>query len=253
MFCRAGKILPFWINELQIASPHIDGRLKRHQLRGSRFPVFYSPGRPLREEKPSATFAIFLSISIVMATTDSVSNPPSQSQLVDTNPLPAWVNPDWDRLLQVVPSGGSFRSKAISLVDLPAGSLFARLTGINAQTPQSYSTTQAARDLHVELNSNIHFTNHSCDPTLEWHMDKFDIYVRRDRDLKKGDMLCFFYPSTDWTLAQPFDCWCGAPEGVCCGRIEGAEKMSEEVLNRYWLNTYIRELLEERRQREQKA
>ena len=48
----------------------------------------------------------------------------------------------------------------------------------------------------------------------------FEIRVKRDRPLKKGDMLSFFYPSTDWTLAQPFDCWCGAAE-KCCGRIEG--------------------------------
>lgn len=33
--------------------------------------------------------------------------------------LPAWVNPDWDRLLEVKTSGGSFRSWAASKVDLP--------------------------------------------------------------------------------------------------------------------------------------
>lgn len=88
---------------------------------------------------------------------------------VPLNLLPAWVNPDWDRLLEVKTSGGSFRSWAESKVDLPPGALFARLTGINQQLPQSYSTTQAGRDLHVELDSNIHFTNHSCDPSLEWH------------------------------------------------------------------------------------
>ena len=173
---------------------------------------------------------------------------PSSSEAEICNLLPAWVNPDWDRLLTVRTSGGSFRSSAISIVDLPPGALFARLTGIHAQTPQSYSTTQAGPNLHVELNSNIHFTNHSCAPTLEWHMDKFEIRVNRERALKKGDELSFFYPSTDWTLAQPFDCWCGAAEGVCCGRIEGAGRMDEGVLGRYWLNGYIRKLLEERRE-----
>ena len=164
---------------------------------------------------------------------------------IKENLLPAWVNPDWDRLLEVKTTGGSFRSWAESKVDLPSGALFARLTGINQQLPQSYSTTQAGRDLHVELNSNIHFTNHSCDPTLEWHMDKFDIYVKKDRPLKKGDKLTFFYPSTEWTLDQPFDCWCGADN--CCGRIEGAGDMDEQVLRKYWLNDYIVELLAEQK------
>lgn len=76
--------------------------------------------------------------------------------------LPAWVNPDLDRLMVVKSAGGSFRSWAESLVDLPAGALFARITGVTATTPPSYSTTQAGRDLHLELNSNIHFVNHSC-------------------------------------------------------------------------------------------
>ena len=166
----------------------------------------------------------------------------------DQDLLPAWVNPDWDRLLQVKRSEGSFRSSAASKVDLPPGALFARLTGIHQERYQSYSTVQAGRDLHIELNSNAVFVNHSCDPTLEWQMDSFEVRVRRDRPLKKGETLSFFYPSTEWTFAQPFDCWCGAGEGKCCGRIEGAEKMDEVVLRRYYLNRHIEELLTERKE-----
>ena len=161
--------------------------------------------------------------------------------------LPAWVNPDWDRLVQVRNSEGSFRSWAESKVDLPPGALFARLTGINQHWPPDYLTTQAGRDLHVELNSIIRFANHSCDPTLEWDMKDFEIRVRRDRPLIKGDSLTFFYPSTEWKMVQPFDCWCGAGEGRCCGRIEGAATMDEELLRRYWLNVHIEELLAERK------
>jgi len=176
------------------------------------------------------------------------SEPSATSTEQPQNLLPAWVNPDWDRLLSVQTSRGSFRSRAISKVDLPPSALFVRLTGIHQQNPPSYSTTQAGRDLHVELNSNIHFTNHSCDPSLEWHMDVFEIRVRRDRALKKGDILSFFYPSTEWTLAQSFDCWCGAGEGRCCGKIVGARDMDEEVLRRFWLNGYIEEMLAERKE-----
>lgn len=160
--------------------------------------------------------------------------------------LPAWVNPDLDRLLVVKTAGGTFRSWAESLVDLPAGALFARITGVTATWPPSYSTTQAGRDLHVELNSNIHFVNHSCAPTLEWDMERMEIRVVRGRDLKKGDMLSFFYPSTEWVLAQPFDCWCGAGEGKCFKRVEGAATMDPQRLREYWLNGYIEELLQER-------
>ncbi|TLD07947.1 hypothetical protein PspLS_12170 [Pyricularia sp. CBS 133598] len=160
--------------------------------------------------------------------------------------LPAWVNPDLDRLMVVKTAGGSFRSWAESLVDLPAGAMFGRITGVTAVSPPSYSTTQAGRDLHVELNSKIHFVNHSCAPSLEWDMERMEMRVNRDRPLKKGDMLSFFYPSTEWILAQPFDCWCGAGEDKCFGRIEGAGKMDPARLKEYWLNGYIEEMLKEK-------
>ena len=169
------------------------------------------------------------------------------------NLLPAWVNPDRDRLLEVRTSEGSFRSGVAAKFDLPPGALFARITGIHLQSLQNYRTAQAGRDLHVELNSDIYFTNHSCDPTLERHMEKFEIRVRSDRALKEGEMLSFFYPSTEWTMAQAFDCWCGAGEGKCYKRIDGAGKMDEAVLKRYWLNGYIEELLAERKEGDRKS
>jgi hypothetical protein len=47
-------------------------------------------------------------------------------------------------------------------------------------------------------------------------------------------------------MAQPFDCWCGAGEGKCFGRVEGAIKMDPERLGKYWLNGYIKEMVEEK-------
>lgn len=54
----------------------------------------------------------------------------------------------------------------------------------------------------------------------------------------------FFYPSTEWYMAQPFDCLCGTP--TCRGRIAGARDMTLAQLDGLWLNGHIRELLEER-------
>ena len=62
--------------------------------------------------------------------------------------------------------------------------------------------------------------------------------------LKEGDELSFFYPSTEWDMAQPFDCLCGAKE--CRGKISGAKDMPAEVLKKYWLSSHIQELLEEK-------
>lgn len=44
-------------------------------------------------------------------------------------------------------------------------------------------------------------------------------------------------------MAQPFACWCGAGEGVCIGRVEGASKLDVARLEGYWINEYIKEML----------
>ncbi len=62
--------------------------------------------------------------------------------------------------------------------------------------------------------------------------------------LRPGSELTFFYPSTEWTMAQPFACFCGTRS--CKGRIAGASAMSAEQLRGMWLNGFIREMLEER-------
>lgn len=57
-------------------------------------------------------------------------------------------------------------------------------------------------------------------------------------------LLKFFYPSTEWHLAQPFSCLCKTRS--CRGTISGARDMSSPQLDGYWLNQHIRELLAER-------
>lgn len=34
------------------------------------------------------------------------------------------------------------------------------------------------------------------------------------RDIQPGDELSFFYPSTEWEMAQGFECKCGAKVGI---------------------------------------
>lgn len=47
-------------------------------------------------------------------------------------------------------------------------------------------------------------------------MQRWEVRVSEDGEgLKEGDELTFFYPSTEWSMAQPFDCLC---KGVMKGR-----------------------------------
>lgn len=56
-----------------------------------------------------------------------------------------------------------------------------------------------------------------------------------------GEDLTFFYPSTEWDMDQPFDCFCGAEN--CLGRIEGAKVLTPEQASRYRLSKHINEKL----------
>lgn len=64
------------------------------------------------------------------------------------------------------------------------------------------------------------YCNHSCNPSV-----RFQVSCPRDqwraealRDIKAGDVLEFFYPSTEWNMSQPFDCSCGSKVISSCWR-----------------------------------
>ncbi|KAH8722775.1 hypothetical protein GQ44DRAFT_555462, partial [Phaeosphaeriaceae sp. PMI808] len=159
--------------------------------------------------------------------------------------IPAWVQPDLTRLLRVERNPGSFASRSLSLVNLPAGAIFARISNPTPATV-AYSSVQASRDLHIELNCDLVYINHSCQPSLVFDMQRWEVRVSEDLEggLKEGDELTFFYPSTEWDMAQPFNCLCGGRK--CRGRISGAKDMPEKVLKEYWLSPHVVELLGEK-------
>ncbi|KAH7397473.1 hypothetical protein BKA66DRAFT_408689 [Pyrenochaeta sp. MPI-SDFR-AT-0127] len=170
---------------------------------------------------------------------------PSSTSSTSSSQIPAWVQPDLTRLLKVEHKPGSFASRSVSLVSLPASAVFARITNPTPATV-AYSSVQASKDLHIELNCDLVYINHSCKPTLVFDMQRWEVRVNPDLEggLREGDELTFFYPSTEWHMAQPFDCLCGAEE--CRGRISGAKDTSLDVLDEYWLNPHIEELLHEK-------
>ena len=158
--------------------------------------------------------------------------------------VPAWVTPDLTRLMRVEHNPGSFTSRSVSLVNLPPGAVFARITNPTPATV-AYSSVQAGRDLHIELNCDLVYINHSCKPSLVFDMQRWEIRVGEDGEgLKEGDELTFFYPSTEWSMAQPFECLCKT--GECRGEIKGAKDMPVQTLKKYWLNRHIEEMLAER-------
>lgn len=109
--------------------------------------------------------------------------------------------------------------------------------------PKAYSSVQSGQDAHFELNSDLVFINHGCEPSLEFDTKDMVIRVARGKELKEGDELTFWYPSSEWDMDQPFECVCKA--GKCRGLINGAGRMDRDVLEQYWLNEHIVKFLGE--------
>jgi hypothetical protein len=158
-------------------------------------------------------------------------------------------------------------------VDLKAGQLIAYITTHTPLKKPAWSSVQTGLNSHIELNSPMLYINHSCSPNVEFRMVSPDVdgkypsatdypiregepvptagdhgvagelRVVANRDLKAGEDLSFFYPSTEWNMGKPFECLCDAPKEVCLGQISGAEGVDGEVLKKYQINPHISAML----------
>lgn len=93
----------------------------------------------------------------------------------------------------------SFSSRLVAVRDFPKGATIAALEGL---TPgeKRYSTVQISETKHIELNSDLVFMNHSCDPSAHMEVDR--MLVTAAKDISVGDELTFFYPSTEWDMGK---------------------------------------------------
>ncbi|KAH6604887.1 post-set domain-containing [Trichoderma cornu-damae] len=165
---------------------------------------------------------------------------------------PCWKQPSHPDIQDVVVSGADFMTKSTSKVTVPPFGLFAKLEFPPCEVADeaTYATVQMAKDEHLNLNSDLLYINHSCEPSLHFDMGNMKI-VAGPKGLRPGDELTFFYPSTEWSMAQPFSCFCGKP--TCKEVITGAKDMPPQQLEGLWLNDHIHELLEEQASQESPA
>ncbi|MBD2775658.1 SET domain-containing protein-lysine N-methyltransferase [Iningainema sp. BLCCT55] len=116
-------------------------------------------------------------------------------------------------------------------------------------TFQSKEILNEPNYLSVQLNDQQHimlapeflqYINHSCNPNV--FFDTTDLVLRCLRRIEVGEEMTFFYPSTEWCMAQTFDCDCKTHK--CLGRIQGALYLHPAILQTYKLSDYIKQKLE---------
>lgn len=104
----------------------------------------------------------------------------------------------------------------------------------------TYLTVQIAADRHITLVPDfLQYTNHSCAPTVFFDTTTMELICIKA--MQPADEFTFFYPSTEWEMAQPFICNCGRPE--CLQVINGAAHLSVDTLERYRLTDFIRQMM----------
>eukprot|EP00158_Paraphelidium_tribonemae_P007523 Partr_v1_DN28280_c0_g1_i10_m75482 putative Conserved hypothetical protein len=137
---------------------------------------------------------------------------------------------------------GEYADKLVTVVPIKKGEVVGSFKETMTITNEiKYSSVQLGKDQHLELNSDLVFMNHSCDPSV--HMDTENFRVVALRDLPVGADLTFFYPTTEWDMAQPFPCWCGAKN--CLKKIAGAKYLTLDQVKIYPMNKHILDLMNE--------
>jgi hypothetical protein len=126
----------------------------------------------------------------------------------------------------------------IARQDFAAGDVIYNIPAEKIFDKPNRFTVQMDRDRHTEVGK-LSALNHSCDPNVILDME--NMLVIACRDIKAGDELTFFYPSTEWEMDAPFICLCGASN--CIHVVAGARFLPLSTLEHHYLNRHIREMM----------
>ncbi|MEO6583619.1 MAG: SET domain-containing protein-lysine N-methyltransferase [Ferruginibacter sp.] len=112
--------------------------------------------------------------------------------------------------------------------------------GQNFSEP-NYLTVQTGVDKHITLQPEfLQYINHSCTPNAFFNTTSMQLVCIKD--IVVGEEFSFFYPSTEWQMAQSFFCYCGATD--CLQNIRGAKFLTQEQINKYTFTDFINSLLQ---------
>lgn len=100
----------------------------------------------------------------------------------------------------------------------------------------NYLTVQVEDDKHILLDPVfLQYINHSCDPNVFFDVE--NMVVTCIKKIDPEEAMTFFYPSTEWSMTQSFNCLCGSEK--CLNKIQGAKYLSPNLLQQYDLSQHI--------------
>lgn len=127
-----------------------------------------------------------------------------------------------------------------SLRSYQPGAIITDFAAGTFSTEPTYLTVQVDVDKHITLQPEfLQYINHSCEPNVFFNTTSMKLVALKE--IHPQDELVFFYPSTEWKMSQPFDCYCG--HASCQGKIRGAAFLSKEAREKYQLTDFIQQQL----------
>jgi hypothetical protein len=122
------------------------------------------------------------------------------------------------------------------------GEVISTLSAGSIVEDPTYLTLQVGDRKHITiLPEFLQYVNHSCDPNTFFNTTTMQFVALKA--IQPHDEFAFFYPSSELSMAQPFECYCGSD--ACIGLIKGAAFLSPEIRARYLFTEFIRNQLEQ--------
>lgn len=173
-----------------------------------------------------------------MSTTENMTNIQAESTNLFT------VSSDRQKLIQynVSPFAEIWENKETSAKSLYStqkfdpGDIITEIEITKYVDEPNYLSVQVDEAEYIMLKPEyLQYINHSCEPNV--FFDTKNMQVVCLKTIEVGEAMTFFYPSTEWSMKQPFDCLCGAIQ--CLGKIQGAAYLSPDISQKYKLNEHI--------------
>lgn len=107
-------------------------------------------------------------------------------------------------------------------------------------TAPHYLSFQISEQEHMLIDPEyLQYINHSCQPNVVFDISNKTVVCVQP--IAVGEEITFFYPSTEWQMVQPFECFCQSPN--CLGWIRGAAHLHPQILQAYKLSPFVQQKL----------
>lgn len=137
-----------------------------------------------------------------------------------------------------------------SLRNYSPGNVIAEFSAGTISPKPTYLTVQVGTGKHITLQPEfLQYINHSCEPNVFFDTSAMQLVALKE--ITAGEEMTFFYPSTEWRMTQPFDCYCGSFK--CLGKIRGASFLHIDALTRYRFTDFIQQQLAKKATRKKVA